>query len=119
MEVERKNLLDPNIDPTPTFIEIKFQGEAIPSIAATDYVRGYAEQIRPWVKGPYITLGTDGYGRSDSRKKLREFFEVDAASIAKAAAYSLFKDGDLSKERLDHIYQELGNDIAKPNPWEV
>jgi pyruvate dehydrogenase E1 component len=119
MEVERKNLLDPSIDPTPTFIEIKFQGEAMPSIAATDYVRGYAEQIRPWVKGPYITLGTDGYGRSDSRKKLREFFEVDAASIAKAAAYSLFKDGDLSKERLDHIYQELGNDIAKPNPWEV
>jgi pyruvate dehydrogenase E1 component len=119
MEVERKNLLDPSIDPTPSFIEIKFQGEAIPSIAATDYVRGYAEQIRPWVKGPYITLGTDGYGRSDSRKKLREFFEVDAASIAKAAAYSLFKDGDLSKKRLDHIYQELGNDIAKPNPWEV
>jgi len=119
MEVERKNLLDPTIEPTPAFIETKFQGADIPSIAATDYVRAYAEQIRPWVKGSYVTLGTDGYGRSDSRKKLREFFEVDAASIAKAAAYSLFKDGNLSKERLDHIYQELGNDPAKPNPWEV
>ena len=119
MEVERKNLLDPDIEPTPTFIESKFQGAAIPSIAATDYVRGYAEQIRPWVKESYVTLGTDGYGRSDSRKKLREFFEVDAASIAKAAAYSLFKDGNLSKDRLDHIYQEFGNDPAKPNPWEV
>jgi pyruvate dehydrogenase E1 component len=119
MEVERKNLLDPSIEPTLTFIETKFQGAAIPSVAATDYVRGYAEQIRPWVKGSYVTLGTDGYGRSDSRKKLREFFEVDAASIAKAAAYSLFKDGNLSKERLDHIYQELGNDPQKPNPWEV
>jgi len=119
MEVERKNLLDPDIEPSPTFIEAKFQGAAIPSVAATDYVRGYAEQIRPWVIGTYITLGTDGYGRSDSRKKLREFFEVDAASIAKAAAYSLFKDGNLSKERLESIYQELGNDSQKPNPWEV
>jgi pyruvate dehydrogenase E1 component len=119
MEVERKNLLDPDIEPNPTFVETKFQGATIPSVAATDYVRGYAEQIRPWVHGAYVTLGTDGYGRSDSRKKLREFFEVDAASIAKAAAYSLFKDGNLSKERLDHIYQELGNDPQKPNPWEV
>jgi len=119
MEVDRKNLLNPDLEPTPTFIETKLQGAAIPSVAATDYVRGYAEQIRPWVKGPYVTLGTDGYGRSDARNKLREFFEVDAVSIAKAAAYSLFKDGNLSKERLDLIYKELGNDPAKPNPWEV
>ena len=119
MEVERKNLLDTGIKPTSTFIETKFQGATIPTVAATDYVRGYAEQIRPWVNGPYLTLGTDGYGRSDSRKKLREFFEVDAVSIVKAAAYSLFKDGNLSKERLDSIYQELGNNPAKPNPWEV
>jgi pyruvate dehydrogenase E1 component len=119
MEVERKKLLNPSIEPTPAFTEKKFEGAVIPSIAATDYVRAYAEQIRPWVKGPYLTLGTDGYGRSDSRKKLREFFEVDAACIAKAAAYSLFKDGKLSKERLESIYQEIGNDPAKPNPWEV
>jgi pyruvate dehydrogenase E1 component len=119
IEVERRNLLNPDIEPSPTFVETKFQGSAMPSVAATDYVRGYAEQIRPWIKGPYLTLGTDGYGRSDSRKKLREFFEVDAASIAKAAAYSLFKDGNLSKERLDSIYQKLSNNPAKPNPWEV
>ena len=119
IEVERKNRLDPSNEPTQTFIETKFQGAVIPSVAATDYVRGYAEQIRPWVKGPYITLGTDGYGRSDARKKLREFFEVDAVSIAKAAAHSLFKEGNLSKEKLDSIYQELGNDPSKPNPWEV
>jgi pyruvate dehydrogenase E1 component len=119
MEVDRKNLLNPSLEPALTFIETKLQGEAIPSVAATDYVRGYAEQIRPWVKGTYITLGTDGYGRSDARNKLREFFEVDAASIAKAAANSLFKDGNLSKERLDSIYQELGNDPEKPNPWEA
>ena len=119
MEVDRKNLLNPSLEPALTFIETKLQGEDIPSVAATDYVRGYAEQIRPWVKGAYVTLGTDGYGRSDARNKLREFFEVDAASIAKAAANSLFKDGNLSKERLDSIYQELGNDPEKPNPWEA
>ena len=91
----------------------------LPTVAVSEYMRSYSEQIRKWVTGDYLCLGTDGYGRSDSRKKLREFFEVDAAHIAKAAAYSLFKDGNLSKERLDSIYQELGNDPQKPNPWEV
>jgi pyruvate dehydrogenase E1 component len=119
MEVDRKNLLNPDHEPTQTFVETKLEGAAIPSVAATDYVRGYAEQIRPWIKGPFVTLGTDGYGRSDARNKLREFFEVDAVSIAKAAAYSLFKDGNLSKEMIDSIYRELGNDHEKPNPWEV
>ena len=117
--MSKKIIAIPSLEPALTFIETKLQGEAIPSVAATDYVRGYAEQIRPWVKGTYVTLGTDGYGRSDARNKLREFFEVDAASIAKAAANSLFKDGNLSKERLDSIYQELGNDPEKPNPWEA
>ena len=119
MEIERKNLLMPTDKSIPSFVESKFQGATIPVIAATDYVRGYAEQIRPWIKSPYLTLGTDGYGRSDAREKLREFFEVDAFSIAKAAAFSLFKDGNLPKEKLDNIYNELGNNPEKPNPWEV
>ena len=119
MEIERKNLLMPRDKTIPSFVESKFQGATIPVIAATDYVRGYAEQIRPWIKSPYLTLGTDGYGRSDAREKLREFFEVDAVSIAKAAAFSLFKDGNLPKEKLDNIYKELGNNPEKPNPWEV
>lgn len=119
IEVDRKNLLSPTDEPTLTFIETKFQRATIPVIAATDYVRGYAEQIRPWIKSSYLTLGTDGYGRSDAREKLREFFEVDSVSIAKAAAYSLFKDNDLSKEKLDNIYNKLGNNPKKPNPWEI
>ena len=53
------------------------------------------------------------------REKLREFFEVDAASIAKAAAFSLFKDDNLPKEKLDTIYEELGNNPEKPDPWKV
>ena len=60
-------------------------------IAATDYMRAYPEQIRGFIKAPYYTLGTDGYGRSDSRQKLREFFEVDANNIARMAIYSLLE----------------------------
>jgi len=119
MEIERKNLLMPTDNTLLSFIERKFQRATLPVIAATDYVRGYAEQIRPWIKSSYLTLGTDGYGRSDAREKLREFFEVDAVTIAKAAAFSLFRDGSLSKEKLNNIYTELGNNPEKPNPWEV
>ena len=119
METDRKNLLNPSDDPELAFVEEKLIDNALPVVAATDYVRAYAEQIRPWIKTQYLTLGTDGYGRSDSREKLREFFEVDASSIAKSAVFSLFKEGNLSKAELEDIYQKLGNDGSKPNPWEV
>jgi len=119
METDRKNLLNPSDDPRPAFVEEKFIDNPLPVVAATDYVRAYAEQIRPWVKNQYLTLGTDGYGRSDSREKLREFFEVNAASVAKSAVFGLYKEGSLSKAELENIYKKLGNDSSKPNPWEV
>jgi pyruvate dehydrogenase E1 component len=119
METDRKNLLNPSDEPRLAFVEEKFIDNSLPVVAATDYVRAYAEQIRPWVKNQYLTLGTDGYGRSDSREKLREFFEVNASSIAKSAVFGLFKEGNLSKAELEDIYQKLGNDGSKPNPWEV
>ena len=119
METDRKNLLNPSADPELAFVEEKLIDNSLPVVAATDYVRAYAEQIRPWIKTQYLTLGTDGYGRSDSREKLREFFEVDASSIAKSAVFSLFKEGNLSKAELEDIYQKLRNDGSKPNPWEV
>ena len=119
METDRKNLLNPSDEPRPAFVEEKFIDNSLPVVAATDYVRAYAEQIRPWVKNQYLTLGTDGYGRSDSREKLREFFEVNATSVAKSAVFSLYKEGSLSKAELENIYKKLGNDSSKPNPWEV
>jgi pyruvate dehydrogenase E1 component len=64
-------------------------------------------------------LGTDGYGRSDSRQKLREFFEVDANNIARLAIYSLFRKGDISKKEIISLYKKLKVDSSKPNPWEV
>ena len=64
-------------------------------------------------------LGTDGFGRSDSRSSLREFFEIDDNSIVRASAYTLFKNGTLDKKKLKGIYDDLEVDPLKPNPWEV
>ena len=119
MEVERENQLNPTKPNKLSYVAECFNDENIPVIATTDYMRAYAEQIRPYVSSTYVVLGTDGYGRSDSRKKLREFFEVDANSIVRTTAYTLFKDKKISKSVLEKIYKDMGVDQTKPNPWEV
>ena len=119
MEIERKNQLNPNKKEIKTYVEQCFEDESIPVVASTDYMRAYAEQIRPYVKADYTVLGTDGFGRSDSRKNLREFFEIDATSITRAAAYTLHKNNLLNKAKLKQIYDDLEVDPLKPNPWEV
>ena len=118
MEIERQNQLNPLNKKKLTYVEECFE-QSIPTIAATDYMRSYAEQIRPYILGQYITLGTDGYGRSDSRETLRDFFEVDADSITRVAVFALFQEKYLSKDEIEKIYKELKVDSAKPNPWEV
>jgi len=119
MEIERKNQLNPNKKEIKTYVEQCFEDDSIPVVASTDYMRAYAEQIRPYVKADYTVLGTDGFGRSDSRKNLREFFEIDATSITRAAAYTLHKNNLLNKAKLKQIYDDLEVDPLKPNPWEV
>ena len=119
MEAERRNQLNPNKKELKTYVEECFEDSSIPVIASTDYMRAYAEQIRPYIKADYTVLGTDGFGRSDSRASLREFFEIDASSIARAAAYTLFKNNVLDKSKLKQIYDDLEVDPLKPNPWEV
>ena len=64
-------------------------------------------------------LGTDGFGRSDSRKNLREFFEIDANSITRAAVYTLYKNKIIDKTQLKKVYDDIEVDSLKPNPWEV
>ena len=119
MEKERFNELNPTAKQKKTYVEECLPSSDTPVIAATDYMRAYPEQIRGFVKGPYYTLGTDGYGRSDSRQKLREFFEVDANNIARMAIYSLFRKGDISKKEITSFYKKLKVDPSKLNPWEV
>ena len=119
MEVERKNHLNPDKDSELSYVEQCFSDKDIPVIAATDYMRSYSEQIRPYIKSSYHTLGTDGYGRSDSRQTLRDFFEIDSTNISRSAIYALYKENHISKEQIIDLYEDLEVDSDKPNPWEV
>lgn len=87
-----------------------------PIIAATDYMKNYAEQIRSAVPGRYTVLGTDGFGRSDSRVNLRRFFEVDANHIAAAAMVDLYREGNVTKAQLEKALKKYDIDGNKPNP---
>ena len=75
-------------------------------IASTDYMRLYAEQIRPWVKAPYSVLGTDGFGRSDTRERLRSFFEVDRYHVVVATLNTLAAEGQVSTELVDKAIKQ-------------
>jgi pyruvate dehydrogenase E1 component len=88
-------------------------------VAATDYMRIVADQIRPWVPGRFAVLGTDGYGRSDARAALREFFEVDRKYIVIAALKALADDGTLDPKTVAGAIGALGIDPSKPNPVTV
>ena len=119
METERANQLNPSKKEQKTYVEECFDDYSIPIVASTDYMRSYAEQIRPYVNSDYTVLGTDGFGRSDSRKNLREFFEIDANSITRAAVYTLYKNKIIDKAQIKKVYDDIEVDPLKPNPWEV
>ena len=119
MESERNNQLNQGSEEKKSYVEECFDSSPMPVVASTDYMRSYAEQIRPYIKEEYTVLGTDGFGRSDSRETLREFFEIDANSIVRASVYSLYKNNKLDKTVLDKIYEEIGVDSSKINPWEA
>ncbi len=115
-DVRRWNRLNPDKKPRVSHVE-KCLGDARgPIVAATDYVMDYAEQIRPFVGDEYTTLGTDGYGRSDTREKLRHFFEVDRHFIAYIAVVELVKRGELPKSAIAKAQEKYAIDPAKPNP---
>jgi pyruvate dehydrogenase E1 component len=115
-EVERWNLLHPEEKPRRAFVAEALAGMAGPVIAATDYVKAYVDQIRPWVPAPYHVLGTDGYGRSDTRERLRDFFEVDRRWVALKALYALSQAGSVSRKKVVEAAAKYGIDLDKPNP---
>jgi pyruvate dehydrogenase E1 component len=88
-------------------------------VAATDYMKTVADQIRQWVPGPYTTLGTDGFGRSDSRAELRRFFEVDRHYVTVAALKALADDGKIDLNTVNKAMQTFGIDPEKANPLSV
>jgi len=90
-----------------------------PVVAATDYVRAFAEQIRPWVTNRYTVLGTDGFGRSDTREKLRRFFEVDRYQVVLATLAALAGDDPSWRGKVAEAIAKYGIDPARPDPWTV
>jgi pyruvate dehydrogenase E1 component len=119
LECERWNLLHPGQDARVPYVRQMLQGREGPVVAATDYLRAVPDQIRQWVGGRYVTLGTDGFGRSDSRAALRRHFEVDRNYITVAALKALADDARVDQATVIRAIEALGVDPAKPVPWKV
>jgi pyruvate dehydrogenase E1 component len=115
----RWNLLHPTEKPRVPHVAACLAETRGPVIAATDYIRVFAEQIRALVPRHYTVLGTDGFGRSDTREKLRHFFEVDRHWIAVAALSALADDGQLKREKVAEAIVKYKLDPNKPNPVKV
>ncbi|MCL6268354.1 pyruvate dehydrogenase (acetyl-transferring), homodimeric type [Sansalvadorimonas sp. 2012CJ34-2] len=116
LETSRWNMLHPDQEARKTWVEQQLEGAKGPVIVATDYMKLYADQIRDFVPSTYITLGTDGFGRSDTRENLRRFFEVDRNFIALAALQGLVRDGELEASVLPEAIKILGIDPEKVTP---
>jgi pyruvate dehydrogenase E1 component len=119
MEAERWNLLHPGEEPRVPYVQQALSGHDGPVVASTDYMRAFADQIRPWVPAPYRVLGTDGFGRSDYRKTLRSFFEVDRHYIALSALTELAAAGAVDKGAPAKAIGSYGIDAERPAPWRV
>jgi pyruvate dehydrogenase E1 component len=119
MLVTRENQRDPLNPPKKSHVEVCLEGTQGPVVAATDYVRAFAEQIRPYVNRRYVVLGTDGFGRSDTRDQLRKFFEVDRHHVTVAALKALADDGTIPAAKVAEAMEKYGIDRRKPAPWTV
>ena len=115
-DCERHNRLNPFAEERVPYITQTLTNVSGPIIVATDYMKNYAEQVRGAVKQRFTVLGTDGFGRSDSRVNLRRFFEVDANHIAAAAMVDLFREGAVSEKDLEAALKKYDIDGGKPNP---
>ncbi|MGI9201229.1 MAG: pyruvate dehydrogenase (acetyl-transferring), homodimeric type [Woeseiaceae bacterium] len=116
LEVERWNQLHPEEEPRKCYIQECLGERPGPYIAATDYMKIVPDQIQRWVPGRYMSLGTDGYGRSDDRDALRQHFEVDERFIAVAALKALADDGALDQKTVSQAIEKYGIDPDRPDP---
>jgi pyruvate dehydrogenase E1 component len=119
MSAERWSLLHPSKPRRKSYIEAALEGHAGPVVAATDYMRSFADQVRSQIPRRYVVLGTDGFGRSDYRVKLRKFFEVNRYYAAVAALKALADDGEIKPEVVDEAIKKYGLDTERPDPWTV
>ncbi len=116
LEVERWNQLHPEAKPRKCYVEHCLGGRKGPYVAATDYMKIVPDQIQRWVPGRFVSLGTDGYGRSDGRDALRQHFEVDERYIAVSALKALADDGALDQKTVSQAIKKYGIDPDRPDP---
>ncbi len=118
IEVERWNMLHPLSDARRAYVTEQLS-EGLPTVASTDYIRAFADQIRQWVPGPYRVLGTDGFGRSDSRQGLRRFFEIDCHYVTVAALRELAEAGTVDRQVVADAIAKYEIDSEAPMPTTV
>ena len=116
IEVDRWNRLHPTEEEHKPYIAELFGGGDQPIIAASDYMKALPDGLTPWLPGRITSLGTDGFGRSESREYLRKFFEVSAEAIAAAALSRLARQGKFDKRKIKKAFADLGIDTEAPNP---
>ncbi|MGM0985195.1 MAG: pyruvate dehydrogenase (acetyl-transferring), homodimeric type [Pseudomonadota bacterium] len=119
LEIDRQAFINPDAEPGKPHVTACLEDRKGPAIAATDYMKLFADQVRAWVPTNYHVLGTDGFGRSDTREKLRAFFEVDRRFVTVAALKALADRGELDRKVVGEALKKYGIDPAKPNPLEV
>jgi len=117
LRTQRWNMLHPASRPRKSYIESVLQGEEGVFVAVTDYMKMVPDQIAPWVPGGLTSLGTDGFGRSDTRSNLRRFFEVDAELATVATLYALYRKGSLPAHTVEDAVKKVGVDPEKPFPF--
>ncbi|MDX1643505.1 MAG: pyruvate dehydrogenase (acetyl-transferring), homodimeric type, partial [Thermoanaerobaculia bacterium] len=119
LSVDRRNRLHPGDERRQSYIEECLGGRSGPVIASTDYMRTVADQIRNWVPGRYVTLGTDGFGRSDTRETLRRFFEVDRHHVVVAALWALAEEGTVERDKVAEAIERYDIEVGTEDPWKV
>ena len=119
MEIERKNLLNPNDKKEKSYIEKCLDKRDGIVIAASDYVRSFSDQIRPYTNKAFYSLGTDGFGRSDTRKNLRKFFEVDKEHIVAYTLSALAKEQLIGSENAEKAFKKYNSDKKKAFPTKL
>ena len=116
IECERWNRLNPAKKEKIPYISKTLGKSDIITIAATDHMKAVPDMIKNWVPGKYVTLGTDGFGRSDTRENLRRFFEIDAEHIAAAAISTMLTEGKLTKAKAEKALKTLDINPGAPDP---
>jgi pyruvate dehydrogenase E1 component len=119
LSVDRWNRLHPTEKPRVPYVASVLGPKGGPIVAASDWMKALPDLVRPWIDAPFESLGTDGFGRSDTRDALRAWFEIDPPSIAAAAVSALARAGEMTPAAATKAFAELGVDTEKADPLEV